>query len=321
MTMQEQKKLQRAETKLKAEGAPAGLTAAVETFKRKLNASQQKNWTFLLLLVPSFVGMTVLFLLPLLDVVRRSFTLSMTSDWVGLSNYQNVINNQAFQLAATNTSLFVLTAIPLLVASSLLIALFISKQRLFKDIYKAGFLIPLVIPVAAVALIWQLLFDYSGLLNGMLTSLSLPAQNWLNSSLAFWVLVGGYLWRNLGFCTILWLAALSGISPSLYEAARIDGAGRWEVFRRITLPMVLPACFTVVVLAIINSFKIYREAFLVAGSYPHESMYTIQHLFNNWFASLSFDKISAAATLVSIIMLALVLLLYRAWGLREERLR
>ena len=278
-----------------------------------------KHKMLLLFLLPSFAGLMVFFVLPFLDVVRRSFTQSMGNTWVGLENYQTVLSNQAFQLAAGNTALFIFISIPLLVASSLLVALFIRKQRRFKDLFKAGFLLPLVIPVAAVALLWQLLFDYSGILNGIFTSLGFSAQSWLDSPLAFWVLVGGYLWRNLGFSVVLWLVALEGISPSLYEAAQLDGAGRWAMFKRITLPLVSPACFTIVVLALINSFKVFREAFLVAGSYPHESMYTVQHLFNNWFAALSFDKISAGATLLSIVLFVLILLLSKAWDLNEGR--
>jgi len=265
--------------------------------------------------------MLVLFVIPFFDVIRRSFMQSMGGRWVGFSNYQTVFENKAFQLAATNTALFMLVSIPLLVALSLLIALFIRRQRRFRELFKAGFLLPLAVPVVAVALLWQLLFDYNGLLNGLLSSFGFSPLSWLDSSLAFWVLVGGYLWRNLGFSVVLWLAALEGINPSLYEAAQLDGAGRWAMLRRITLPVISPACFTIVVLALINSFKVFREAFLVAGSYPHASMYTIQHLFNNWFSALSFDKISAAATIISIIMFALVLLLYRTWGMREDKSR
>ena len=277
-----------------------------------------KKGSFLTFLAPSFIGLAVLFVIPFLDVIRRSFTQSIGNVWVGLANYHNVLGNEAFQLAVGNTALFMGVSIPLLLASSLLVALFIRKQMRFKDFFKAGFLVPLVIPVAAVALLWQLLFDYSGILNGMLTSWGLSAQSWLDSPLAFWVLVFGYLWRNLGFSMVLWLVALEGISPGLYEAAQLDGAGRWAIFRRITLPVIMPACFTIVVLALINSFKVFREAFLVAGSYPHESMYTLQHLFNNWFGVLSFDKISAGVTLVSIALFLLMLLLYRTWGMSEE---
>lgn len=295
-----------------------GMDAVMARVKTKIG-SLGKSRTFLFFLLPSLAGMVVLFVVPFLDVVRRSFTQSMGDSWVGFANYQNVLGNQAFQLAAGNTALFVLVSIPLLMLFSLLVALFIRKQKRFKDLFKAGFLVPLVIPVAAVALLWQLLFDHSGILNGMLAAWGIPEQSWLDSSLAFWVLVSGYLWRNLGFSVVLWLVALEGIPPNLYEAAQLDGAGRWAMFRHITLPVIAPACFTIVVLALINSFKVFREAFLVAGSYPHESMYTIQHLFNNWFVALSFDKISAGATLVSIVLFVLMLLLYRAWDLSGER--
>ncbi|MDR0499841.1 MAG: sugar ABC transporter permease [Coriobacteriales bacterium] len=269
-------------------------------------------------LLPSLVGVSVLFAIPFIDVIRRSFLQSIGGRWVGLANYNTVIQNEAFHLAVSNTALFTAICIPLLLVVSFVIAVLIHRQKYLSSLFKMGFLLPMALPVVAVAVLWQILFDYNGILNNLFTNLGLQSQHWLDGPMAFWVLVGGYIWRNLGFSIILWLAALEAIPEKIYEAARLDGAGYWALLRHITLPAVLPAGFTIAVLALINSFKVFREAYLVAGSYPHESMYTIQHLFNNWFTSLSFDKISAAAVLVSIVMFAFVLLLYRAWGNKDE---
>lgn len=93
-----------------------------------------------------------------------------------------------------------------------------------------------------------------------------------------------------GYNIILWLAALSAIPREMGEAARLDGAGEVQVFRCITLPNLMPGLFVISVLALLNSFKVFREAYLVAGDYPHDSMYLMQHLFNNWFRDLSLDK-------------------------------
>ena len=108
----------------------------------------------------------------------------------------------------------------------------------------------------------------------------------MNSSAAFWVLVVSYLWKNMGYDIILWSAGLAAIPENLYEAAKVDGAGSLDCFFRITLPNLMPVFYTITVLSFLNSFKVFREAYLVAGDYPHDSMYLLQHVFNNWFREL-----------------------------------
>ena len=109
------------------------------------------------------------------------------------------------------------------------------------------------------------------------------------------------------------------IPNNLYEAARIDGAESRQIFFRITLPNLKPMIFVVGVLALLNSFKVFREAYLVAGNYPNESMYLIQHLFNNWFRDLSLDKMAAASFLISIVLILLIFALRKAWDSKNEK--
>ena len=127
------------------------------------------------------------------------------------------------------------------------------------------------------------------------------------------MLVLSYLWKNLGYDMILWMAGLAGIPEEIYEAARMDGAGERACFFRITLPNLLPSLYTISVLSFLNSFKVFREAWLVAGDYPQQDMYLLQHLYNNWFRDLAFDKISAAAVLTALVVFVLILLLQWAW--------
>jgi multiple sugar transport system permease protein len=296
------------------------------SFKHKISSMLQakpasKGWLQarpgVLFLLPSLIGVLVLLVIPYLDVVRRSFTSVASDEFVGLDNYAATVDNAAFALAATNTGLFIAVCIPLLVIVSLALALLIQRQTRWGSYFRAGFLVPLAIPVAVVVLIWQLVFNQSGLLNGFLAQFGIQPTDWMNTDYAFWVLVCSYIWKNLGYSIVLWIAALSSIPQSIYEAARMDGAGEKKIFTHITLPILLPALFTITVLALINSFKVFREAYLVAGNYPHDSMYLLQHVFNNWFTNLYFDKIAAGAVLVSIVLFVLVLLLYKAWGTRE----
>lgn len=274
---------------------------------------KRRGLTGLLFLLPSLIGVCAFVLVPFLDVVRRSFASAVTEEWVGLKNYRDVLGNEAFRLACRNTLRFSVICLPVLLGLSLMIGVALQRRTRLGDLIKTAFLFPMAIPVASIVLVWRTLFEKQGVVNGVLHSWGLSIVDWMGSPTAFWVLVGSYLWKNLGYDIVLWMAGLSGISTAIYEAARIDGAGEWTIFRRITLPCLLPTLFTVSVLSILNSFKVFREAYLVAGDYPHRSMYLLQHLFNNWFRDLSFDRMAAGAVLVAIVILCLIGLLRKGF--------
>lgn len=272
-----------------------------------------RQWEGLYFVLPSLIGVLVFILLPFLDVVRRSFTNVMGTQMVGWKNYRTIFGNAAFRQAAGNTLRFTAVCIPLLVVLSLAAAVLLQRQKRLGSFLKSMYLMPMAIPVASVVLLWKLLFASGGMLNGILSAFGIAAADWMNSDSAFWVLIFSYLWKNLGYDVILWLAGLAGIPESIYEAARVDGAGEWRCFLSITLPNLLPSLYTIAVLSFLNSFKVFREAYLVAGDYPHGSIYMMQHLFNNWFRELSLDKMAAGAVVNALVILALVLLLQRAW--------
>lgn len=270
----------------------------------------------LLFVLPSLLGVCIFLLIPFIDVVRRSFTEAVSGVFVGFDNYKTIFQTPAFLLAGKNTLRFTVVCIPLLLFLSLFIAVFLQKQKRFGSLLKSTFLIPMAIPVASVVLLWRLLFHGNGILNGILAGLGVPGGDWMNTDYAFWILVFSYLWKNLGYDIVLWVAGLSGISPDIYEAARVDGAGEWKCFTKITMPNLLPSLYTISVLSFLNSFKVFREAYLVAGDYPHESMYMMQHLFNNWFRELSLDKMAAGAVINALVIFVLITLLKRAWEKR-----
>lgn len=264
-------------------------------------------------LLPGFAG-TVCFALALFcRTVVRSFQNALGTAFVGLENYRMVLGNTAFQIAAGNTLRFTLVCIPLLVAGSLVLSVVLQRQTYIKNGLKSMFLVPAAVPAASVVLVWELLFHSNGLLNRALLATAGGKVEWMTTSASFWVLVLSYLWKNLGYDMILWMAGLAGIPEEIYEAAHMDGAGERACFFRITLPNLLPSLYTISVLSFLNSFKVFREAWLVAGDYPQQDMYLLQHLYNNWFRDLAFDKISAAAVLTALVVCVLILLLQRAW--------
>lgn len=276
-------------------------------------------------LLPSLAGVTVFYLLPLADVVRRSFTTAVTGEFTGFDNYRTVFQNEAFLLAAKNTAKFALCCLPILIVSGLLVALLITGSASRKG-FQTCYLLPMAVPAATVALVWQIVFDRSGLLNGALSGIAsalsgkktVVSIDYMETDAAFWVLVASYVWKNLGYTVTLWAAGLLGIPYQLKEAARVDGAGRGQIFFKIVLPQLKPTLYTITVLSFLNSFKAFREAYLAAGSYPHESIYLLQHLFNNWYVDLALDKMAAAAVVTGAVLLLAILIWQRLWEENRE---
>ena len=286
---------------------------------------RNKNIACLYFLLSSFLGVIVFVLAPFADVCRRSLTTAVTGEFRGIDNYKQVFENKAFWLAAGNTAKFVLVCLPLLIGLGLIIACFLSR---FTRIHflKSAFLFPMAVPAATVVLVWKLVFDRQGFLNLFLTRLGEAAYSagvlqsapvfdidYMRTGAAFWVLVFSYIWKNLGYTVVLWLTGILSISTQIREAARVDGAGEFTCFVRIIMPNLKPVLYTITVLSFLNTFKAFREAYLVAGSYPDESMYLLQHLFNNWFTNLDFDKMAAAAVILGFILFAAILLLQKLW--------
>jgi len=263
-------------------------------------------WAFL---APSFLGVIIFVLLPFGDVFRRSFSETITGRYVGLDNYNTVVHNEAFKQAVYNTTRFIITCVPLLLVLSLILSVMIFNLGKHKDLFKTSFLIPMAIPVSSAVFLWKVVFHQNGLLNALLSKFGIEGCDWLNTK-AFPVLVFTYIWKNLGYDMVLWLAGLNGISSSLYEAAGVDGANSWNKFWYITLPGLFTTVFIVTVLSILNTFKVFREAYLIAGPYPSDdSIYMLQHLFNNWFTSLDIQKMCAAAIIVAFVVVTVIMIL------------
>lgn len=272
----------------------------------------RRKLTGLLFVLPHLTGVLLFYLIPFLDVVRRSFV-RFDGSFFGLGNYRNVLSNEAFLLAARNTFRFTAVCIPLLFVLAFALALLLRRAGARAGRYKSALLLPFAVPAASVVLLWRVLFDTKGLLNGLFDALGATGCDWMNTGSAFYVLVGSYLWKNTGYVVILFLAALSQVPETLYEAARMDGAGRRAIFRYITLPCIRNASYTIFVLSLLNSFKVFREAYLVAGSYPQEDIYLLQHVFNNWFLNMDVDKMAAGAVLLALVVSAGIGALERVW--------
>ena len=292
--------------------------------KRQLRGSARKwihtskSKTAYLFLAPSLLGTLLFWLIPFADVIRRSFFQAVGNTFVGLTNYRNVLRNEAFVQAVSHTVRFLAICLPLLMVISFLLAILLYELPRWRSFYEALYLIPMAIPVASVVVFWKLTFDRKGLLNELLHLFNLSGQDWMNTGYAFGVLVFSYIWRNVGYDVILWVAGLSGIPKEQYEAAKVSGAGKIQCFWYITLPQMKDSVAMIGVLSFVNAFRVFREAYLIAGDYPHHSIYMLQHVFNNWFTKLDIQKMSAGAVMMSVVV-SILMILVEVWNDRQGR--
>ena len=264
-----------------------------------------------LFLSPSFFGVLLFFVAPFAVVFFYAGTDNVISkQFVGLDNYKNVLANSAFQDAAKNTATFSLMAVPLAIILSLVMAMILEANIPMKSQFRTFFLSPLMVPVASVVLIWQVLFDYHGVINEVITLSGGSPIDWFKSSFNQIVVVILFLWKNLGYNMILFMAALSAIPKDVLEVSVLDGASRWKQFWYIKLKFITPTVFFVGIMSLINSFKVFREVYLLTGDYPFGKLYMLQHFMNNTFKSLDYQKLSAAAIIMSLVMIVVIGALY-----------
>ncbi len=261
-------------------------------------------------LVPSLAGFAVFYLFPFGQSVLTSLQDRLGDGSWTLANYKELFLSSSFQKAAANTFWFTAISVPLLLTLSLSLALLLNQRVLFRDWLRTAYVLPLVVPVASIVLVWQILFDWNGALNAALQHFGLSRIDWMKSDWAGLVIVLIYVWKNIGYNVVLFLAGLQNIPDQYYEIADLEGAGRMRKLG-ITLTYLTPTTFLVVLMSVLNSFKVFRETYLVAGAYPHDRVYMMQHYMNNMFLSLDIHKLSAAAVLTAVSILALVAVLFR----------
>lgn len=264
-------------------------------------------------LLPSVIGVALFFILPFFVVIYYSVIDNpISKEFVLLDNFYSVLTNKAFQLAVLNTLKFSFIAVPLVVILSLAVAFLLDMQIPGKSRIRTAFLSPMMVPIASVILIWQVLFHYNGLLNEIIVHLGGGKTDWLKSGQAQIVIILLFIWKNLGYNMVLFMSSLSNIPREIIEVAVMESASKWQVFYHIKLRYLSSSILFVTILSVINSFKIFREIYLLTGDYPFDSLYMLQHYMNNMFRSLDYQKLSAAAILMSLFMIVLIGILFLA---------
>ena len=275
--------------------------------KRKSMVQTKAKISSGLFLAPSFLGVLLFFVVPFLVVIYYSMVDNPIShNFVFLDNFKRVLGNAAFQQAVKNTATFSAIAVPLAVILSLLLALLLTQNLPFHSQFRTFFLSPMMVPVASIVLIWQVLFHYNGAVNDVVQFFGGSKIDWIKSDYAIVVIVILFLWKNLGYNMILFMAALGSIPKDIIEVAELESASGWQIFFRIKLRYMSSTILFVTIMSLINSFKVFREIYLLTDDHPYDAVYMLQHFMNNMFASLDYQKLSAAAILMSLVMIVII---------------
>ena len=268
--------------------------------------NEKRLWK--LFLLPSLGGVLVFYLLPFVLSLYYGMIDNMGSrQFVGLQNVVETLKNPMFLQAAGNTAVYLGLSIPLILLISLGLAFLLhrgNRTLLF------ALLVPLVLPSGVTAFFWNAIFSAGGLINKMLYLLGLPLVNWKTSAVAIVIPVILFLWKNTGLITAIMLIGYSRIPREYYEIVAGEGATPRVCFYKVTLPYLAPTLFLSGLIAMIQSFKVFRELYILFGAYPNPHLYLLQHYMNNQFSSLNLQKLSAASHILFALMAAVILLTY-----------
>lgn len=257
----------------------------------------KKNRFPLFALGISVAGFVTFYLIPFVVSSVYAFTKNpIQREFVGFKNFIDIFQNRFFLLGLKNTAFFMLFAIPLGMCLSLLLSLALKRLSGASNLFSVLFLIPLVVPSAAVVDFWRGLFEGSSIMSG---------------DGAIWLTVAIYVWKNLGYNTVLFLAGLNAIPEEYYQCAAVFGANAWQRFRQVTFVYLTPAFFLTFIMSFVNSFKIFREVYLLWHDYPPESVYLLQHFVNSTLTSMRYQKlVSGVYVLTAVIVLIVAISFY-----------
>lgn len=279
------------------------------------------NWiTVSLFLLPSLVGFIMFIFLPIIAMLGLSFTDysgGFNLSFIGLDNFSAMFTNETFHKALVNTVFFTVVTVVLQLLLGFIFAVILSKKIPGGAFFRAVIFIPVILSNIAVSLVFMLILHPSkGPLNSFLVSLGLPAGAWLTSpKTALFTIALVAVWQSFGYYMVLFLSGLQTINPDLYEAGEIDGANRFQQLIHITIPMLSPTTFFCIIMAIINSFKVFDQVFAMTGGQlgggPAQSTTVLVFdIYQRAFTHLEMGYASAEATILLMIVLIITIIQY-----------
>ncbi len=281
---------------------------------------QRWQWP-LVFILPCFLGLLVFTYLPVLMSLGLSFSdwnLLGTPHFVGLDNYQTVLQDPLFWKTFQNTVFFVSVSVVLEIVCALVIALALNQALSGITFFRTIYFLPVITPMVSVALVWGWFYDPNyGLLNAFLAWFGQEPIAWLQQSpWAMWAIIVLRVWKEMGYAMVILLAGLQGIPTHLYESARMDGATAWQQLIRITLPMLTPTLFFLVTVSVMNAFQAFDAVYLLTQGGPENSTQVLVYwLFNNAF---QFYKVGPASAIAYILFWMILMLTLLQWHFRKR---
>lgn len=269
------------------------------------------GWIFV---VPQLIGLIVFAVIPLLMSFGISFHswdgIASSMKFVGIDNYIDQITDPNFRKALMNTLIYSVMFIPLDLILALLLAIAVQKIK-GKSFYRLFYFMPVVTGSVSVGVIWTWIMNGDfGLLNNLLAAVGIEGPNWLaDPKIVLFSIVIVSVWWNVGYNMVLLLAGLQNIPQVYYEAAEIDGANKWNAFRHITLPMLSPTLFFVLIMTIISSFQVFDQAFVMTQGGPMKASYTlVYHIYQSAFVEFKMGSACASSMILFVIILIITLI-------------
>jgi len=271
-----------------------------------------------LFVIPSLIFLGIFIIYPMFLSLFLSFVkwdlLSPNLIFVGIGNYLKLFKSPLFYKVLKNTFFFTIGSVVLVMSLAILLAVILNQKLRAKNFYRSLIFSPYITPMVVIAIIWMWIYNPEfGLANYFLQLVGLPKLNWLRSmSLALPSIIFLTVWKDMGYYMILYLAGLQGIPGSLYESAEIDGAGGFRKFRSITLPLLTPTTFFVLIISFLSSFKVFDQiSIMTAGGPAGETNVMVYYLYQNAFMFFKVGYASAIAVIIFIILLIITVFQFK----------
>jgi multiple sugar transport system permease protein len=266
-------------------------------------------WIFLL---PSLAGVMLFYCIPFLYSFYYALIDNLGSrNFVGLRNFVTTLKNDLFLRASGNTLAFIGMAVPLGMVVALLLSICLQKMERGRMVATIIILLPLIIPSGTIVYFWKVLFENNGLINEILLKAGVSYEWITRHEWKMGILVLIFLWKNVSYNVVLFWSGLNWIPKNYYELMEIEGGGTFSKFFRVTLIYLSPTTFVVFLMSIVNSFRVFKEVYMLYGGYPSTEIYMLQHYMNNQFLSLSMQKIASAAYIMFLVIGVVLFVLYR----------
>ena len=280
---------------------------------KKSNRALRNNLTAYSFIAPNFIGFCVFTLVPMVFAIALSFCNwdgAHAIEFVGLKNFMDLAGDKTFKTAFINTIVYCVGTVPLTLVCSLGLAMLLNQNVKFRNFFRTVSFFPYVASLVAVAAVWNMIFSPSmGMVNMLLASLgveNLPRWAAGNETAMITVILFS-VWKNMGYYMVIYLAGLQGTNPSLEEAAQLDGANKWHIFRHITLPQLRPTTFFVTITLTIASFKVYDQMYMITQGGPGDATITLVYDIYN-IAFVNTPKYGYASA-VAMVLFAMVLII------------